>query len=187
MTPPGPKALVPFVSVEAMMRLIHRIGLPAMLAGIAAEIELDFRRWEAFDKTPRIPAHHPNGVIELMPTTDGETYGFKYVNGHPRNMKAGLPDRHRLRPAGRHGHRLSGAAVGDDDPDGAADGGDVGGGGAPPRPEGRTVMAVIGNGAQCEFQCAGLPASLRHHGGPAVGHRPEGDREVGAEPARAAA
>jgi ornithine cyclodeaminase len=29
-------------------------------------------------------------VIELMPTSDGETYGFKYVNGHPSNMKKGL-------------------------------------------------------------------------------------------------
>jgi hypothetical protein len=25
-----------------------------------------------------------------MPTSDGETYGFKYVNGHPDNMKRGL-------------------------------------------------------------------------------------------------
>jgi ornithine cyclodeaminase len=30
------------------------------------------------------------GVIELMPTSDGEVYGFKYVNGHPKNTKAGL-------------------------------------------------------------------------------------------------
>jgi len=29
-------------------------------------------------------------VIELMPTSDGEFYGFKYVNGHPKNMAAGL-------------------------------------------------------------------------------------------------
>ncbi len=24
-----------------------------------------------------------------MPTTDGEVYGFKYVNGHPKNTRAG--------------------------------------------------------------------------------------------------
>jgi ornithine cyclodeaminase len=29
-------------------------------------------------------------VIELMPTSDGESYGFKYVNGHPSNTKQGL-------------------------------------------------------------------------------------------------
>ena len=25
-----------------------------------------------------------------MPTSDGEIYGFKYVNGHPSNMREGL-------------------------------------------------------------------------------------------------
>lgn len=25
-----------------------------------------------------------------MPTSDGEVYGFKYVNGHPKNTKDGL-------------------------------------------------------------------------------------------------
>ncbi|SHI30346.1 ornithine cyclodeaminase [Wenxinia saemankumensis] len=89
-TIPGPKALVPFVSVDHMMQLVHRIGIRQMFRGIAAEIERDFQRWEKFDKTARIPAHHEHGVIELMPTADGEIYGFKYVNGHPRNARDGL-------------------------------------------------------------------------------------------------
>ncbi len=88
--PPSDKALVPFVSVENMMRLIHHIGIETMLTGLAAYIEADFRRWELFDKTPRIASHSAEGVIELMPTSDGEVYGFKYVNGHPRNMREGL-------------------------------------------------------------------------------------------------
>ncbi len=25
-----------------------------------------------------------------MPTSDGQVYGFKYVNGHPKNMRQGL-------------------------------------------------------------------------------------------------
>src|ERR1035441_6398640 len=37
----------------------------------------------ARSKSPRVANHSPLGVIELMPTSDGETYGFKYVNGHP--------------------------------------------------------------------------------------------------------
>lgn len=61
-----------------------------MMADLAAEIEADFRRWPLFDKTPRVASHSDVGVIELMPTSDGETYGFKYVNGHPSNMKKGL-------------------------------------------------------------------------------------------------
>jgi ornithine cyclodeaminase len=28
-------------------------------------------------------------VIELMPTSDGTLYGFKYVNGHPKNTRDG--------------------------------------------------------------------------------------------------
>ncbi len=88
--PPSRRALVPFVSVANMMRLVHHVGIEPMLAQLADAIEADFARWEAFDKTPRIASHSAGGVIELMPTSDGETYGFKYVNGHPRNMKAGL-------------------------------------------------------------------------------------------------
>ncbi len=87
---PSRLAYVPFVSVENMMRLMHRIGLSEMLSGIAAYIEEDFRRWELFDKTPRVASHSDVGVIELMPTSDGATYGFKYVNGHPKNTQAGL-------------------------------------------------------------------------------------------------
>ncbi len=84
------RAYVPFVSVENMMRLIHTIGLERMLVELADYIEEDFRRWPLFDKTPRVAAHSPVGVIELMPTSDGEQYAFKYVNGHPTNTKAGL-------------------------------------------------------------------------------------------------
>lgn len=82
--------VVPFVSVDHMMKLVHAIGIERMLSEIAVYIEDDFRRWEIFDKTPRIASHSLEGVIELMPTSDGKLYGFKYVNGHPKNMKAGL-------------------------------------------------------------------------------------------------
>ena len=87
---PSHKALVPFVSVDNMMKLVHHIGLEPMLVGLAEYIEADFKRWELFDKTPRVASHSAEGVIELMPTSDGEVYGFKYVNGHPKNMKEGL-------------------------------------------------------------------------------------------------
>ena len=57
---------------------------------LAGEIEADFLRWPLFDKTPRVASHSDVGVIELMPTSDGEMYGFKYVNGHPKNTREGL-------------------------------------------------------------------------------------------------
>ncbi|MES0868432.1 ornithine cyclodeaminase [Pseudovibrio sp. SCP19] len=87
---PSERAFVPFVSVDNMMKLVHRIGVETMLSGIAEYVEEDFRRWELFDKTPRVASHSKEGVIELMPTSDGVTYGFKYVNGHPKNTKEGL-------------------------------------------------------------------------------------------------
>ncbi|WP_108814266.1 ornithine cyclodeaminase [Loktanella sp. Alg231-35] len=83
-------AMVPFVSVDNMMRLVHHIGIETFLADLAKEIADDFARWELFDKTPRVGSHSDVGVIELMPTSDGNHYGFKYVNGHPKNMKEGL-------------------------------------------------------------------------------------------------
>jgi len=87
---PSDKALVPFVSVDHMMQLIHDVGIGPMLRGLTDYIEEDFRRWDLFDKTPRVASHSAEGVIELMPTSDGEVYGFKYVNGHPENTQDGL-------------------------------------------------------------------------------------------------
>jgi ornithine cyclodeaminase len=87
---PSALAMVPFVSVDNMMKLVNTIGPARMIAEIADYIETDFRRWPSFDKTPRVAAHSTEGVIELMPTSDGETYGFKYVNGHPANMARGF-------------------------------------------------------------------------------------------------
>jgi len=82
--------LVPFVSVDDMMKLVLEIGVERFLVELAGYIEDDFKRWEMFDKTPRVASHSDKGVIELMPTSDGETYAFKYVNGHPSNTKSGL-------------------------------------------------------------------------------------------------
>ena len=88
----APKDLnvVPFVNVDNMMKLVGELGVETFLRELADTIEEDFRRWPLFDKTPRVASHSAEGVIELMPTSDGEVYGFKYVNGHPKNTRAGL-------------------------------------------------------------------------------------------------
>lgn len=83
-------ALVPFVSVQNMMRLVLETGIEQAMVELAGFIEEDFRRWPLFDKTPRVASHSKEGVIELMPTSDGIDYGFKYVNGHPKNTREGL-------------------------------------------------------------------------------------------------
>jgi ornithine cyclodeaminase len=58
---------------------------------VADGIEREFLRWEQFDKTARTAAHSKDGVIELMPIADDQRFSFKYVNGHPKNTKDGLP------------------------------------------------------------------------------------------------
>ncbi len=79
-----------FVDVGNMVRWIRDRGPIDIMAGMVEYLENDFRRWESFDKSPRVASHTPFGVIELMPTSDMETYGFKYVNGHPSNPARGF-------------------------------------------------------------------------------------------------
>ena len=155
---PSDKALVPFVSVDHMLRLINQIGISNILKGLAEYIEADFKRWPDFDKTPRVASHSAEGVIELMPTSDGQTYGFKYVNGHPKNTREGLQTvtafglladvytgypvllsemtlLTALRTAATSAMVAKHLA-----------------------PKGATTMAMIGNGAQSEFQCLAFQA-----------------------------
>lgn len=81
--------MVRFVDVEHIARWAAEGDLEQILRELAGYIEEDFRRWERFDLVPRIASHSTDGVIELMPTSDGETYTFKYVNGHPSNPARG--------------------------------------------------------------------------------------------------
>jgi len=80
-----PKQGVPFVSVQAMAKLINKVGIENVLLELTQRLEHDFARWEEFDKSPRYAAHSPDGVIELMPVSDGKMFSCKYVNGHPKN------------------------------------------------------------------------------------------------------
>ncbi|PIO96814.1 ornithine cyclodeaminase [Pleomorphomonas carboxyditropha] len=160
MTVLSPLAIVPFVSVDNMMRLVLSVGVDSFLVELAAYIEEDFRRWPTFDKTPRVASHSVDGVIELMPTSDGALYGFKYVNGHPKNMREGkqtvtafgvladvgsgypmLLTEMTLLTALRTGATSAMAA-------------------RRLAPEGAASMAIIGNGAQSEFQALAFRALL---------------------------
>ncbi|MEJ8474977.1 ornithine cyclodeaminase [Roseibium algae] len=155
---PSELAYVPFVSVDHMMKNVAAIGIENFIRGLADYIKDDFLRWESFDKKPRIPAHAPQGVIELMPTSDGKTFGFKYVNGHPDNRRDGLQTvtgfgvlsdlatgypllftemtiLTALRTAATSALAATYLA-----------------------PKGARIMAVIGNGAQSDFQCLGFKA-----------------------------
>jgi ornithine cyclodeaminase len=78
-----------FIGVREAGELVRRTGIKPFLTGLARYISEDFRRWPEFEKAPRLASHSRDGVIELMPAADGELYAFKYVNGHPQNTRAG--------------------------------------------------------------------------------------------------
>lgn len=80
-----------YLSVSDVARMVAQIGVGEAIAGISDNIAKDFARWDEFHKIPRVPAHSERGVIELMPVSDAELYSCKYVNGHPGNNADGLP------------------------------------------------------------------------------------------------
>ena len=80
-----------YLSAERVAELIQKKGIAACFNGVAAYIQEDFLRWNDFDKCARVANHSHDGVIELMPIADDTTYAFKYVNGHPNNHRFNLP------------------------------------------------------------------------------------------------
>ena len=79
------------LTTHDIARIVAAHGLPQLFGRLLAAIETDFRRWSEFDKVARVASHSRAGVIELMPVADAVQYSFKYVNGHPANGTLGLP------------------------------------------------------------------------------------------------
>jgi ornithine cyclodeaminase len=82
--------MVNYIGTERLRGLVARLGVGRFIEELAGELAIDYRRWDEFEKSARHASHSPTGVIELMPTTDGRLYSFKYVNGHPKNTTQGL-------------------------------------------------------------------------------------------------
>jgi ornithine cyclodeaminase len=82
--------MVSFVGTRDIIALVNQVGIDRVFYEIVQELEIDFKRWSSFEKVARVASHSSDGVIELMPTSDGETYGLKFVNGHPKNTATGL-------------------------------------------------------------------------------------------------
>lgn len=157
---PSALAFVPFVSVKNMMAFVNSVGIETVLRELAMYIEADFRRWPDLEKIPRVASHSNNGVIELMPTADAENYSFKYVNGHPKNTRNGYQTVTAFGVLSSVGNgypilltemtlltALRTVAMS------ALVAGYL-------APKGARTMAVIGNGAQCEFQVLAFKALM---------------------------
>ncbi|RDH85305.1 MAG: ornithine cyclodeaminase [endosymbiont of Galathealinum brachiosum] len=77
------------LDISAIKSIIHNIGLTIFYQRLIKQLEEDFSQWHTFYKSPRHAIHYKHGVIELMPCSDDEFYSFKYVNGHPNNTAEG--------------------------------------------------------------------------------------------------
>ena len=73
------------LDVNTMKIIVEKHGLEALIQKTMDRIEYDFSRWEEFYIIPRPGFHTPGGVIELMPSADKEFFTYKCVNGHPAN------------------------------------------------------------------------------------------------------
>lgn len=80
-----------FLSATDAARLVAQVGVIPCLRQMLQALAADFARWPNFDMSARTAAHSAHGVIELMPVSDAHDYAFKYVNGHPINTQHGLP------------------------------------------------------------------------------------------------
>ncbi|HHX4059251.1 MAG: ornithine cyclodeaminase [Burkholderia contaminans] len=79
-----------FLDVPATARLIAQTGVTTFLSELVDTLRADYLQWADFDKSPRVACHSRNGVIELMPVANASLFAFKYVNGHPVNATRGM-------------------------------------------------------------------------------------------------
>lgn len=78
------------LTTHDIAQVVSAQGLPELTRRLVEYLEADFGRWNDFDKSARSAAHSDVGVIELMPVADDKEYSFKFVNGHPGNAQFGL-------------------------------------------------------------------------------------------------
>ena len=49
--------MVDFIGVRRVQELVRDLGPAPFIAGLAGEIEADYRRWDEFEKSPRHATH----------------------------------------------------------------------------------------------------------------------------------
>ena len=139
-------------TVDDIKALVQTKGVSQTIVGVSEYILDAYKNWNAFSKQERIATYTQYGPLELMPISNDEFYGFKYVNCHKDNpltnllsvvglgvlssTKTGYPiliTEMTILTAIRTA--ATSALVG-----------------KYLNPTGAKSMALIGNGAQCEFQ-----------------------------------
>jgi len=79
-----------YLDTKAVSDLVRTNGTETFISALAQFIEEDYRRWDDFTKSARLAVYYPDGLNELMPIADKDHFAFKFVNGHPKNPLKGL-------------------------------------------------------------------------------------------------
>ncbi len=79
-----------YIDIKDIQQLVRTIGADTFMTQLSGYIRADYLRWNEFEKSARVANHSDVGVIELMPASDRTQYAFKYVNGHPKNTQVDL-------------------------------------------------------------------------------------------------
>ncbi len=78
------------LDLPTMSRLVQQVGTAQLIGLLADAIRDDFVHWSGFEKSTRLTSQSPDGVNELMPVANQEHFAFKYVSCHPGNTGSGL-------------------------------------------------------------------------------------------------
>jgi ornithine cyclodeaminase len=79
-----------YIDTKDIQKLVQAVGVEAFMSRLSQYIRTDYLRWHNFEKSARVANHSDIGVIELMPASDEQHYAFKYVNGHPKNTRLNM-------------------------------------------------------------------------------------------------
>jgi len=82
--------MVYYLGTQRLIELTTTVSLEYILLGIIQSMEEDFLNWQHFSLVPRHATFGEHGVIELMVVNNQKDYAFKYVNGHPNNTQQQL-------------------------------------------------------------------------------------------------
>jgi len=77
------------LEVSGVSAWIGEKGLALLIRELTDALAAELHNWSNLYLVHRLAYHSPDGVIELMPSSDNEVYSFKIVNGHPKNPANG--------------------------------------------------------------------------------------------------
>ena len=72
-------------TISDTKHLLNVRGINKVFEEIAFYIRESYEKWDSFEKQERIATYTEDGPLELMPISDGYFYAFKYVNCHNKN------------------------------------------------------------------------------------------------------